>query len=240
MSDETQVSVLYINLQRRVDRRRRLEASIPPTEFEIHRIDAIDAKSTDFLTSANLVSRAETACWKSHQRAYAYQVELKIEYVLVLEDDADFEHRNFTPELLKDICKYMSAHDVKVFQLGYLSHQYRWWEISRIIENVRAIVNRKNTTLSTPNRSALRLVKDSFRSGAHAYLIHIDAAKELLSLNEPTVFPADDFLSLLATRSTPKMAFMRSRKSLIQQWSRRNQGALALDSDIEKSESSET
>lgn len=236
MQDESRISILFINLERRNDRRLRLEASIPSATFKTHRIDAIDARSTDFELSTNLLNDAETACWKSHQKAYRFQFEANIEYALVLEDDADFEHRQFTPELLAVVCEFMATNDIKVFQLGYLTHQYRWWEPSRIIESVRAIVQSKNNTLKMTNGSQLRFVKDSFRSGAHAYLIHIDAAEQLVKLNDPAVFPADDFLSLLAARSVPHLAFARSRASLIQQRSRRNLKLRDLDSDIEPSE----
>jgi GR25 family glycosyltransferase involved in LPS biosynthesis len=236
VTNQSLVSVLYVNLDRRTDRRERLESSIPSSEFAHHRIEAVDAKSPDFKPATNLVAGAEAACWMSHQKAYRYQVNSAIEYCLILEDDADFENRNFSSVQVREICAYMSRNNIKIFQLGYLSFQYRWWEPGRILESARGFLGGKHKTIKMPSGSKLRIVQDSFRSGTHAYLVTIDAARQLSALNNPAVFPADDFLSAVANYSKPDLLFARSRSSLLNQQSRKSLGRQELDSDIETRE----
>jgi GR25 family glycosyltransferase involved in LPS biosynthesis len=211
----------------------RLQRSIPKCEFRIIRVEAVDGQDTFFASQSKFLSRSQEACWLSHQAAFQIQITSNLEFCLILEDDADFAARKFRVHDLEQLCSQMRTQGIHVMQLGHLHRHYRWWSPSRLLETVKEIVAGKRTWVSLGLNRRLPIVLDSFRSGAHAYLLSFDAAKELVHLNAPPVFTADDFLGLLAKSESSELRVARSRKSLIAQWGRPSLKAADLDSDIE-------
>jgi GR25 family glycosyltransferase involved in LPS biosynthesis len=224
--------ILVINLDRRQDRMSRIERSVDTDIFNLTRVQAIDAQSTNFKRLSGFLSGPEEACWKSHQSAMNLQVHEGLKFALILEDDADFENRKFDSMLLRRICEHMSEMGIHVFQLGYLHNQYKWWRLGPLIENLKSLIFKKQMAFKISNNRKLYVVRDSFRSGAHAYLISLEAAALLSKVNQPPAFTTDDFLGLVARSSRAGLEVYRSRQSLIDQWARKTLKVSDLDSDI--------
>jgi GR25 family glycosyltransferase involved in LPS biosynthesis len=226
------VALLYINLDRRPDRRKRLEASIPANEFDTIRLTAVDARDLSDKTASELVSKAEDACWRSHLVAYSYVVQHNLQYAVILEDDADFDARKFDQESLGVLFQFMAANNLQVFQLGYLQNQYSLRKIGPLLESVRDLLLGRYARSGSSKKLTKLAVLDSFRSGAHAYVVTLEGARVLQGLNQPTTFPADNFLGLLANSRNSKIRVARMHTSLVNQWSRRTLRVDDLDSDI--------
>lgn len=223
---------LVINLARREDRLMRIKACFTAAGLELVRVDAVDAESPNFSPISKFLSPPEEACWQSHQFAMQTQVTQSLEFALVLEDDADITNSIIEGDFLRRICREMRTQGIHILQLGHLHNQYRWWYPGPLLEIFRDILGRKISTLTLDNGVNVKIVRDSFRSGAHAYIVTIEAASELIKLNLPAVFSADDFLGLVAKSTKSPLRVARVRTSLINQWARRTLNVADLDSDI--------
>lgn len=228
--------VLYINLDRRTDRRLRLEQGLKVAGLIGLRIGAVDAKSKSFTHSSALVTAAEQACWMSHQEAIAEITRSECKFGLILEDDVDLVASCIDEKLVTQILEFMTSENIDLFQLGYLHKQYAWWKIGPFFENLREIASQKRRRVTLPSGMKLRVVYSSFRSGAHAYLLTREGARKLLGHNLPPSFSADNFLGHVANRSLPHFRTARTRKSLVGQWARSTLRKNDLDSDIASSE----
>lgn len=210
----------------------RIKACFPAAGLKLVRVDAVDAASPNFTPKSQFLSPPEEACWQSHQFAMQTQVTQSLEFALLLEDDADLADSKIEGNFLRRICQEMRTQGIHILQLGHLHKQYKWWYPGPFLEIIRDILGRKNSTLTLDNGLKVKIVRDSFRSGAHAYIVTIEAASELRKLNLPVVFSADDFLGLIAKSTKSPFRVARVRTSLINQWARRTLNVADLDSDI--------
>jgi hypothetical protein len=209
-----------------------MKSSFPAAGLKLVRVDAVDAQSPNFTPKSQFLSPPEEACWQSHQFAMETQVTQSLEFALVLEDDADIANSNIDGDFLRRLCQEMRTQGIHVLQLGHLHNQYRWWYPGPFLEIFRDILGRNFSYLTLDNGLKVKVVRNSFRSGAHAYIVTIEAASELSKLNLPAVFSADDFLGLIAKSTGSPFRVARVRNSLINQWARMTLNVADLDSDI--------
>jgi len=128
-------NILYINLDRRPDRRKNVEDELRRLNLKGTRISGIDARrfnqrEVDYWMSRknfNTLCRDEervmgrVGCYLSHLKAINYAIENKIEQVLILEDDVKF--------LVEDTnTKIYIPKECELFYLGGLY----WWKTNNL------------------------------------------------------------------------------------------------------------
>lgn len=220
-----------INLDRRPDRWSLIDENFQ--QFELQRVSAVDGRIEANSLSSELVSKAEAACWKSHQNAMEDVSRLSAP-ALILEDDAvirNLESLQQTLGLAEEIFKQDKNF---VLQVGFIESLQSIRFVEYWFEKVIAVIHNDSRWFTYQN-SKITLIKHSFLSGAHAYVISPNAAKIISKLNNPVAFPTDDFLGHLAkkrsTENSETIHFYRIKKSAIGQCSR-HKNSRKIDSDI--------
>jgi hypothetical protein len=241
-SSKHDLKIFVINLNRRGDRWQFISTHLSAIGLTFSRIDAVDAFSLrDSPTS--LVRTAIEACWLSHQIAFGMLAHSAESVALILEDDAVLSDDVHWPTLLPEIETYILSSSIDVLQLGFLNDwregglrarfraAFRWLDdrVSRC--STGAPSNSWHCSQNAP--PPIALVPNSFRDGAHCYLISRRAARAFLAFNLPTFAAVDDFFAIIAREQThhKHFRFATTAKSYATQRSR-GRGKI-LDSDIE-------
>jgi GR25 family glycosyltransferase involved in LPS biosynthesis len=154
-------NILWINLERSVDRRIYMEKLLNNINIKNTRINAIDGKNNntkDFLHNIELnreLSNYEIACTLSHIKAINKIKDIDGEYFLILEDDITFDNISIFEENLEDIIKNSPDFDILILYktyLGKIDNLYVNWndyyteypELNFIGGTVSYIISKKN------------------------------------------------------------------------------------------------
>lgn len=224
------VSVFFINLARRADRRLWMEAELEQRGIHAQRVEAIDAQALPITADLRFLNPAEEACWLSHRKTLEIIAAGSTEIALVLEDDACFDDDLDLLSLLDTLPEVFRNHDLDLLQIGYIASRYRLkLSPTRFAEKYVLLRQRYRVVDSAVGK--IRMCE--FRSGAHAYAVTRDAARRLAQLNVPVALPTDDFLQHLAELQDGRNGFRPARlvRSRVGQRTRVG-GQQAIDSDI--------
>jgi len=224
---------VVINLDRRVDRWMQISKHLEALNWlDVERVSAVDALLESDFATPPFTSAAEGACWRSHCRALERGLVTSKPF-LILEDDAEFDLTVPWVQLAPALLETMSKTDLDVLQIGYLQAAYPWRNAEKYLEWLLAILQGRMVRTNYGRIFNSRLIINSFRAGAHAYIVSPAAAEKLQVLNNPAAFAADDLYTYLALngRSGAGLRIGRLSRSLVGQASRRKTKT-KLDSDI--------
>ena len=159
------IPILYINLDRAIDRRLKLENILIDNKLNYKRIEAVDGKlfeKNELKQKYNFrkLSTSEVACTLSHIKAIQYAFDNSMETVLIMEDDCSFEYLNFKKKPLR---KLMSIdNDWDIIQLGIICGEELYNNFTKILDE--------------------NLTKSCYYSlGAVAYLINRKGMEKILN-----------------------------------------------------------
>ena len=129
-------SIVWINLDRSIDRRNNMKKLLKKINIPNYRISAIDGKKYDirnFIKGKTLeknMSNYEIACTLSHIKAITFLSKLKGNYFMVCEDDIEIRNINFIKDDLKSIIKNCPKFDILILHKIYirtLNKDYLKW-----------------------------------------------------------------------------------------------------------------
>jgi GR25 family glycosyltransferase involved in LPS biosynthesis len=143
--------ILWINLERSINRREYMEKILSTINIKNTRINAIDGKNNDV---SNIVknlkyklSNYEIACTLSHIKAINYLKDLKGDYFMISEDDISFDNLSLINESLETIIKNCPKFDILMIHKIYnksLEEKYTNW-----IDEKNKSLDYSNTIWST-------------------------------------------------------------------------------------------
>lgn len=109
--EKVPIPVLYINMEKSMDRRESMETQLSKLGMEYHRIPACDGSRITKLDKPNTfdldgqtfycpypMRTNEMGCALSHLKAIQYAHDHNMDHVLILEDDATFDLASFWPD----------------------------------------------------------------------------------------------------------------------------------------------
>jgi len=220
--------LFVINLDRRPDRLRTIDASLRILDLPYERVPAVDAQAKEFQWhSKRFLSAGLAANWLSHQKAFELFTASTADFALILEDDADILRSKLTRETLTTWTLAMQTHNLSVLQIGFVSHVYRLTRPRGLLDLLLAT---RAGRVRRDKGSKLRFVVGEFRGGAHAYLVDKSMATELIGANLPPFLSSDNFFESLA-RHGGAYRIARLFRSAVEQESRLKEGQLP-DSDV--------
>lgn len=224
-----ELEVYVINLDRRVDRIRRISECLNAAGLRFSRVRAVDG-SLDLGSEQrnSFLSNASVANWMSHQVAFHNLVGSRANFALILEDDADLRNFSLTPSILVKWLTLMEEKDLELLQVGYISNIYGKFTPRAILDWTLA---QRSARSLRDKKLKIKYISNEFRAGTHAYIIRKDLAKHLLQANSPAFLAADAYFEAIV-RNCPHPRFARLAKSAIEQESRLASGG-AIDSDIQ-------
>jgi GR25 family glycosyltransferase involved in LPS biosynthesis len=156
------IPIYYINLNRSLDRKEKMEKILGDNNLKYKRIEAIDGRDLNleeikknYLVNPKL-NIFEIACALSHMKVIEEIINDGHEYALVFEDDCNFEYLKYKKEKLKDLIK--SNNKWEIIQLG-------------------SINNKKNFEIISNSQDKLIEINDA---GAHSYLINKKGAFKIM------------------------------------------------------------
>ncbi len=114
--------IIWINLDRSIERRNKMEQILSNINIPNYRISAIDGKEliVPNYTFERKMSNYEIACTLSHIKAIKYLSELSGNYFMICEDDICFNNLAFFTEDLKTIIEKSPEFDILMIHKIYL------------------------------------------------------------------------------------------------------------------------
>jgi GR25 family glycosyltransferase involved in LPS biosynthesis len=158
------IPIFWINLERALERRNKMNELFLQYDLQAERIDAIDGNNInldEYKQNYNLNSRMskyEIACTLSHLKAIKTCYEKNLDYALILEDDITFDYFDYKKDTLKFLLEELGKVNGECIQLCN-------------------IVNKK--IFSNYATSEKLLIKSDL-DGAAAYLITKNGMKKVL------------------------------------------------------------
>lgn len=173
--------ILYINLDRAVDRKNKMEEILINNNLNFTRIQAIDGTKLDKAELKKMynfrkMSINEVACTLSHIKAIQYAFDNNYENALIFEDDCSFEYLEYKKDTLKELIKINN--DWEIIQLGIISDEN--------IQNYLIQMLSKN-----------KLIKSSYYFlGTVAYIINKKGMEKILNyfLKTKNISIADEYI----------------------------------------------
>jgi glycosyl transferase family 25 len=162
--------ILYINLNRAIDRKNKIEEILNNNNLEYKRIEAIDGLELDYTElkkqyNFRKITKNEVACALSHIKAIQYAFDNNYEYTLIMEDDCSFEYLEYKNIPLKDLMTELTKtnSDWEIIQLGIICDK-----------------NLHNTFIDLFSKN--KFIKSCYYSiGAVAYLINKKGMDKILN-----------------------------------------------------------
>ena len=161
-----QIPIYWINLERSVDRKEIFEKQLVKYNITNHkRINGIDGLNID-LKNYNVIdnlTKFELGCTLSHLKAIKEAYDNKEKYVLVMEDDCNFEYLKYQKYSISELVEMMNTY-------------YSDWDLLQL-----ATCNRQahNTRLSKETNYICK----GFRNCTTCYLINSTGINKLANLN---------------------------------------------------------
>jgi GR25 family glycosyltransferase involved in LPS biosynthesis len=160
------IPIYWINLERSIDRKNNFENQLEKYNIANHRrINGIDGKNID-LRNYNIIdnlTKYELGCTLSHLKAIKEAYDNNEKYVLVMEDDCNFEYIEHQKYSIDELIQMMNK-------------DYPDWDILQL-----ATIDfpDKNIELSKENN----YISKGFRYSTACYLINTDGINKLVNLN---------------------------------------------------------
>ena len=207
-----------ISLSDREDRRLEFFSSEYIRELNPVVIDAVNTKDEIHTTHPNL---AVAACWMSHVKFAQAFLDTEEEFAVVFEDDAQLTEEGF--ELIYGL-RDGDLSNIDCIQIGFNTFDGRitgrrrllvdqiWAHTLHFIKSVMPFKVNPSRTIKLFNQL---LVRGSFETGTHCYLVSRKLARLIINFNLPVIVPADVALGELAL--CPNLNFYRSTTSLCNQ-----------------------
>jgi hypothetical protein len=110
--------IVWINLERSVERRARIENELSHINIPNRRIQAVDGLIHDVSSYFSIhndkphITTSETACVLSHFKAIHSLTNIEGDYFLILEDDSTFENVKYIPFTLQEIIRDAPPFDI--------------------------------------------------------------------------------------------------------------------------------
>ncbi|MCO6524379.1 MAG: glycosyltransferase family 25 protein, partial [Candidatus Schmidhempelia sp.] len=167
-----------INLPQSVDRKNNVLAQFSQLAIEPNFIEAVNGalltknELDNKVINRNYLSPGEIGCALSHLKIYQIMIKEHIPYALIFEDDIQFSPA-FTPNILMQLESFIQQipehqpHVILLYDTGFKSKQIAKFEDTITINKT---VNGFTT---------------------HAYLINLQAAKNILTIQSPLKFEID-------------------------------------------------
>jgi GR25 family glycosyltransferase involved in LPS biosynthesis len=168
------IPIYWINLERSNDRRIKFENQLEKYNITNHqRINAIDGLNID-LKNYDIIeglTKFELGCLLSHLKAINQAFDNKEQYVLIMEDDCNFEYLQYQKYSIEELIEIMDTN-------------YQDWDLLQL-----ATCNRydHNIRLSKENN----YISKGFRNCATCYLINSNGINKLVNLNN--IFKQADY-----------------------------------------------
>lgn len=222
------LKIYVINLDRRKDRLLKVSSQLSSNGLTFTRIPAVDQlKIPNKIENNSIIGQGYVANWLSHQAVLKLIAMGNEKYGLVLEDDADLRVISFNSERLDKVCALMDKEGIDLLQIGYISQFYSLPNLRGVVETILNLIAGRMSWAPTISGW---VVTNSYRGGAHAYIVSRKMANQLLGLNIPTALATDPFYASLATNSS-QVLIARLARSWIEQDSRK--GRQSIDSDVD-------
>jgi GR25 family glycosyltransferase involved in LPS biosynthesis len=168
------IPIYWINLERSNDRRIKFENQLEKYNITNHqRIDAIDGLNID-QKNYNIIeglTKFELGCSLSHLKAINQAFNNKEEYVLIMEDDCNFEYLQYQKYSIEELIEIMNTN-------------YPDWDLLQLTTCNRTD---HNSRLSKENN----YISKGFRNCTTCYLISSNGINKLLNLNN--IFKQADY-----------------------------------------------
>jgi GR25 family glycosyltransferase involved in LPS biosynthesis len=168
------IPIYWINLERSTKRKEIFENQLEKYNITNHqRINAIDGLNIN-LKNYNIIegiTKFELGCLLSHLKAINQAFDNKEEYVLIMEDDCNFEYLQYQKYSIEELIEIMNTN-------------YPVWDILQL-----ATTNtpEQNIVLSEENN----YISKGFRCCATCYLINKNGINKLINLNN--VYKQSDY-----------------------------------------------
>ena len=122
-----ELPILYINLNRAIYRKNKIEEILNNNNLNYKRIEAIDGLELDYIELKKQyifrkMTKNEVACVLSHLKTIQYAFDNNYDNVLIIEDDCSFEYLEYKNESLKELIKELTKinNDWEILQLGII------------------------------------------------------------------------------------------------------------------------
>ena len=161
--------IVYINMERSVERRLCMEKLLEPLRVPSTRIYAIDGDTYTYwnkvqnLFHSGPLSKHEIACTLSHVKAINYLSGMEGDYFLVLEDDASFDNCLIMNNCLKDIITKAPKFDIlQLYKTYYdkLPSEYVKWIDFYLPNNLNKVIGLYGTVGYIISRSGINNLCD--------------------------------------------------------------------------------
>lgn len=160
------IPILYINLNRAINRRNKIEKILDENNLNYKRIEAIDGNILNFMElkkqyNFRKMSINEVACVLSHIKAIQYAWDNNYNEVIIMEDDCSFEYIEYKDISIKNLSN--TNIDWEIIQLGIICDE-------NIYNNFIEMFSKN------------KLIKSCYYSlGAVAYLINKKGMEKILN-----------------------------------------------------------
>jgi GR25 family glycosyltransferase involved in LPS biosynthesis len=162
------IPIYWINLDRSIDRRERLEKIFIENELNNKRIQAVDGKNIDIdnikknYTIKRIYSkqlRSAIGCTLSHIKAIKEAYDDNLENVIIMEDDCNFEYLKYKKFTLNEIMKIKD--DWEIIQLSSISRNKINIELGKY-KNDLAKMSCWGTAAYLINKNGMKNVLENF------------------------------------------------------------------------------
>jgi len=191
--------ILWINMDRSVDRLARIEEELSHIDIPNRRIQAVDGLSDDVASYFSIhnepthITTGETACVLSHFKAIHSLTNAEGDYFLILEDDSTFENVKYIPFTLEEIIRDAPPFDILKIHSCDNSEQTAIYQLC--------------TNRCCCSASAYVIS----RSGIQTFQEKIPYKENVFVMNYKDIEPADFFLFYTLKTYTYKYAYITTR-----------------------------
>lgn len=163
------IHIIWINLERSLKRKEYFENQLKIYNISSHtRVPAIDGSSTNFLNNINglriinTCTNSELACSLSHIKAIRKAKLLNLDYVLIMEDNCNFEYLKYQYFSLKDIIKL-------------IDNKFPEWEALQL-----SVCNRSDKDILQSKDKCY--IRSKYKNGTTCYLLNKKAIQKKIIL----------------------------------------------------------
>jgi glycosyl transferase family 25 len=173
------IPIYWINLNRSEDRRKYFEKQLENYNINNHkRIEGVDGLCLDFDDYKNNIkenlSKSELGCTLSHIKAIKEAFGNNEEYVLIMEDDCNFEYLKFQKKSIRDL-------------IDFMNEKFKDWDILQL-----ATCNRQDHNIRLSNEK--EYICRKFRNCTTCYLINKKGIYKYINLENKIFSQADYFI----------------------------------------------
>ena len=177
------IPIYYINLNRAIDRKTKLEELFLQHEvINYQRIEAIDGNDLDIeyykenYILPEKISKYEIACTLSHIKAIQTAYDNNLEVVLIIEDDCNFDYLKYKTQTLNELINCDDVDNWETIQLAMTNTRKSFNSIIKELEN-------KHLYKYTDN-------------GATAYMINRKGMEKIININNTNneMFVSENFI----------------------------------------------